>query len=87
MHYDQDSGKYHLGRNEGNFSDENFWEEHQEHNVVIPNVDIDGEQVNYMGGRRYSILLTVYGQSIVVVDVLKPTMWIEGGDINADEDN
>ena len=40
-----------------------------------------------MGGRRYSILLTVYGQSIVVVDVLKPTMWIEGGDINADEDN
>lgn len=87
MHYDQDSGKYHLGRNEGNFSDENLWEEYQERNVVIPNVDIDGEQVNYMGGRRYSILLTVYGQSIVVVDVLKPTMWIEGGDINADEDN
>ena len=86
MHYDQNTGKYHLGRNEGTYSDEHLWEEYTL-NDTIPNVDIKGNEVKYIGGRKYSILLTIYGQSIVVVDMEKPTMWIEGGDINADEDN
>ncbi len=86
MHYDQSSGRYHLGEKKGEINRASLWENYNDQTIEIPNVDENGDPVQYIGGRKYSIVITVYGKSSIVVDVLRPTMWDTDGDIEIDED-
>ena len=86
MHYDQSSGKFHLGAKEGEVSKASLWEDFKNDTIKIPNTDENGAPVHYIGGHKYSIVITVYGKSSIVVDVLRPTMWEDGGDIDADNE-
>lgn len=83
MHYDQSTGKYHLGEKSGDQTQETLWEDFKDVKIVIPNTDENGDPVKYIGGHKYSIVITVYGKSSIVVDMLRPTMWEDGGDIEA----
>ena len=85
MHYDQNSGRYHLGEKSGDVSKASIWEDFSV-TIYIPNEDENGEKVQYVGGRKYSVVITVYGKSSILVDVLRPTMWENGGDIDAGGD-
>lgn len=85
MHYDQNSGRYHLGEKSGDVSKASIWEDFSV-TIYIPNEDENGEKVQYIGGRKYSVVITVYGKSSILVDVLRPTMWENGGDIDAGRD-
>ena len=86
MHYDPVDGKYHIGQSKNTLNKSSLWEEFTE-TLEIPNVDNEGNTVEYGGGRKYTIVITVYGKSVVLVDVLQPTMWEDGGDVDTGEDN
>ena len=79
-HFDQESGKYHLGQGKDAQDKNAIWEDFDHEQIVIPNIDADGKPVVYEGGRRYTIVLTVYGKSVVMVDVVQPTKWNEHED-------
>lgn len=83
MHYDQKSGRYHIGQGKGNLDPSSIWEDFSGV-ITVPNVDLEGNPVIYEGGRRYTIVITVYGKSVVMVDVAQPTMWGDGGDVPAE---
>lgn len=83
MHYDRLTGKYHIGQGGGLLNKQSVWEEFDE-SITIPNVDLDGNTVVYEGGKKYTIVVTVYGKSVVMVDVLQPTKWEDGGNIDVE---
>jgi hypothetical protein len=62
-----------------------LWEEFSDE-ISIPNEDINGKKVEYIGGRKYTIVITVYGKSVVMVDVLQPTMWEDGSEVETGKD-
>lgn len=84
MYYDGATEKYHIGEGAGAQNKASIWEEFDE-TITIPNVDMDGNPVVYEGGKKYTIVITVYGKSVVAVDVLQPTKWEDGGDINVED--
>lgn len=85
MHYDAEDGKYHIGQSKNSINKSSLWEEFTE-TIEIPNIDNEGKKVEYGGGKRFTIVITVYGKSVVMVDVLQPTMWEDGGDVETGKD-
>lgn len=84
--YDQKTGKYELGTKTDGTIPVNMWEDYSNQTIVIPNVDENGDPVKYMGGRKYSIVITVYGKTSIEVEVLRPTLWENGGEIETGKD-
>jgi hypothetical protein len=85
MHYDAEDGKFHIGQSKNTINKSSLWEEFTE-TIEIPNIDNEGKKVEYGGGKRFTIVITVYGKSVVMVDVLQPTMWEDGGDVETGKD-
>ncbi len=55
--------------------------------VEIPILD-DGATVAYEGGKKYSVIITVYGQSVISVDIADLGNWVESDeDINVGGDD
>ena len=80
-HQDPDTKEHHLGINANRNSPGTIWEE-CENTILIPRIDSSGAPVVYKGGKRYSLIITVYGKSVIRVEVIQATMWEDGGDID-----
>ena len=78
---DQETKEHHLGINANRHSPMTIWEE-CENTILIPKVDSNGAPVVYKGGKRYSLIITVYGKSVIRVEVIQAAMWEDGGDID-----
>lgn len=79
-HQDPDTRIYHLGLDPDRTDAINYWEDNEE-DVLVPNVDVEGKPVVYQGGKKYSIIITVYGLSLIKVDVIQALKWNDGGNI------
>lgn len=82
-HIDPDTKKHHLGINPQVDMPGGIWED-LEAIVHIPTVDTGGYPVVYRGGKRYSLIITVYGKSKIRVDVIQAMQWQDGGDIEVE---
>lgn len=76
-----DDGKHHLGLTPTPKKPYDVWEDY-DGSVLIPKVDVNGNPVIYRGGKRYSVIITVYGRSKITVDISQGLLWEEGGDID-----
>lgn len=82
-HWDPETKQHHLGINGLVDKKEGFWEEF-ETVINIPTIDTGGYPVVYRGGKRYSLILTVYGKSTIRVEVIQAMQWQDGGDIEVE---
>ena len=82
-HQDPNTREYHLGINANRQSPQTIWEE-CENTILIPRIDSSGAPVVYRGGKRYSLIITVYGKSVIRVEVIQAMKWEDGGDIDVD---
>ena len=82
-HQDPDTKEYHLGINANRHSPMTIWEE-CENTILIPRVDSSGAPVVYKGGKRYSLIITVYGKSVIRIEVVQAALWEDGGDIDVE---
>lgn len=80
---DQETKEHHLGINANRNSPGTIWEE-CENTILIPRIDSSGAPVVYRGGKRYSLIITVYGKSVIRVEVIQAAMWEDGGDIDVE---
>ncbi|MBR5575748.1 MAG: hypothetical protein IKW22_00475 [Bacteroidaceae bacterium] len=82
-HQDPNTKEYHLGINANRHSPQTIWEE-CENTILIPKIDTGGYPVVYKGGKRYSLIITVYGKSVIRVEVIQAMKWEDGGDLDID---
>ncbi len=84
--YEGTDGKYHIGHEKGSaMAGVQPWEDFTDR-IVVPDIDKDGLPVVYKGGQKYKIVISVYGKTIVKVEVADIEKWQDGGDLNVGGD-
>ncbi len=94
--YKDSDGIYHIGpagyQDGDPVTTDMLWQDFNEENdnvveISLPKVQKVGDEyipIKYEGGQKYTVVITVYGMSVVMADVVMSEKWTEGGDIVVD---